>query len=191
MESKPMSGRMSLEQGSELVWLAFLLTGDISLSGDLAGEAMDAHDPTGKFFEPWMSAWRRRLAIAKALDTVRLPLVASARRVRLRVQNSTYGDQLPSPTWSAGHEVSRAQFEDALLAIDIFPRGALLLRIFEKIPIEDAALLLNADKELVESATAIALNELAWNIAIERNWSPTAGTSDASLVQTQDRVFTR
>jgi hypothetical protein len=182
---------MLLDQGSELVWLAFLLTGDMSLSRKVAGEALDAPDPTGPFFEQWMSTWRRRLVIAKVLDTVRLPLAASACRVRLRVQNSTYGDQLPSPTWSAGREVSRAQFEDALLAIDIFPRCALLLRIFEKIPIEDAALLLNADKELVERATATALNELAWNIAIRQDWSPTEATTGALLVQTQDRVLTR
>jgi len=182
MESR--TTRAFLERESELVWLGFLLTGDISLSREAAGEARDARDPNGQFFEQQMSAWRRRLVIAKALDTVRLPLAASACRVRLNVQNSTYGDQLPSPAWSAGREVSRAQFEDALLAIDILPRCALLCRIFEKIPIEDAALLLNADKELVERATATALNELAWNIAIGQDWSPTEATTGALLVQT-------
>jgi len=191
MESQTMSGRMFLEQGSELVWLAFLLTGDMAVSRKVAEEALDARDPTGQFFEQRMSAWRRKLVIARALGNVRLPLMASACWVRLRVQNPTYGDQLPSPTWSAGHEVSRAQLEDALLAIDIFPRCALLLRIFEKIPTEEAALLLNADKELVASATATALNELAWNIAIGQDWSPTEGTMGAPLVQTQDRVRTR
>ena len=120
MESR--TTRAFLERESELVWLGFLLTGDISLSREAAGEARDARDPNGQFFEQQMSAWRRRLVIAKALDTVRLPLAASACRVRLNVQNSTYGDQLPSPAWSAGREVSRAQFEDALLAIDILLR---------------------------------------------------------------------
>lgn len=190
MESKTASARVFPDQGSELVWLAFLLTGDIALSGDVAGETLGALDPTGPFFEPWMSAWRRKLVITRALGKVRLPLMASACRVRLRVQNSTYGDQLPSPTWSAGREVSRAQFEDALLAIDIFPRCALLLRIFEKIRTEDAALLLNADKELVESATATALNELAWNIAIGQNWSPIEATRGVRIVQTLDAILT-
>jgi hypothetical protein len=183
--------RMFPDWGSKLVWLAFLLTGDMSLGGDVVGEALEAHDPTAPFFEQWMSAWRRKLVIARALGRVRLPLMTSISRVKLRVQNWTYEDQLPPPTWSAGREVTRAQFEDAVLAIDIFPRCALLLRIFEKIPTEHAALLLNTDEELVESATAMALNELAWNIAIGQDWSPTETTTGALLVQTQDAVLTQ
>ena len=177
--SQPSVVQAFLDLGSELVWLAFLLTGDMSLSGDVVGEALDAcdqRDPTIPFFEQWVSAWCRNLVIARALDEVRVALTASACRVSLRVQNSTYRVQLPSPAWSAGREVSRAQFEEALLAIDIFPRCSLLLRIFEKIPVEDVALRLNADKELVESATAIALNELALNIAIGQDWSPIEAT---------------
>jgi hypothetical protein len=170
---------MFLNRGSDLVWLAFLLTGDMSLGGDVVGEALDARDPTAPFFEQWMSAWYRNLVIVRALGNVRLPLAASISRVKLRVQNWTYGDQLPPPTWRTGREVSRGQFEDALLAIDIFPRCSLLLRIFERISREDAALLLNADEELVESATAMALNELAWNIAIGQDWSPIEATTDA------------
>ena len=188
--SQPSPAQMFLDQGSELVWLAFLLTGDMSLGADVVAEALDASGPTAPFFEQWMSAWRRKLVIARTLGKVRLPLTASVCRVKLRVQNWTYGDELPPPAWLAGRGVSRVQFEDAALAIDIFPRCSLLLRIFEKISIEDVALLLNADKDLVESATAIALNELAWNIAIGQNWSPLETTTGAPLVQTQDAVLT-
>jgi len=170
--------RIPPDRESELIWLAFLLTGDMSLSGDVVGGALNA---------PVRCC--RKLVIARALDKVRMALTASARRIRLRVQNSTDGDQLPPPTWSAGREVNRSQFEDALLAIDIFPRCSLLLRIFEKIATEDAVLLLNAEAQLVESATAIALNELAWNIAIGQDWSPIEATAGAPLVQKQDAVL--
>jgi DNA-directed RNA polymerase specialized sigma24 family protein len=177
---------MFLGRGSKLVWLAFLLTGDMSLGGDVVGEALDARDSTAPFFEQWMSAWCRKLVIARALGKVRLPLTASARRIKVRVQNSAYEDQLPSPAWRVGRDLSRTQFEDALLAIDIFPRCALLLRIFEKMSIEDAGLLLNADKELIESATAIALNELVWNIAIGQDWSPMEATMGGPSAQIRE-----
>jgi hypothetical protein len=51
---------------------------------------------------------------------------------------------------------------------------------------EDAGLLLNADKELIESATAIALNELAWNIAIRQGRSPMEATTGGPLAQTRE-----
>ena len=184
--SRPSPARMFLGQGSELVRLAFLLTGDMSLSSDVVGQTLDARDSTAPFFEQWMSAWCRKLVIARALGKVRLFLTASACRIKQRVQNSAYGDQLPSPGWKVGRDLSRAQFEDALLAIDIFPRCALLLRIFEKISIEDARLLLNADKELIENATAIALNELAWNIAVGQDWSPMEATTGGPLAQIRE-----
>ena len=96
---------MSLGQGSELVWLAFLFTGEMSLSRDAAGQTLDTRDPTASFFEQWMSTWCRKLVIARALGEVRLPLTGSAFRFKLRVQNSTYGDQLPSPAWRVGRDL--------------------------------------------------------------------------------------
>ena len=86
-----------------------------------------------------------------------------------------------SPEWCSTSARNRVRVAPEYA---ILPRCALLCRIFEKIPIEDAALLLNADKELVERATATALNELAWNIAIGQDWSPTEATTGALLVQT-------
>ena len=103
--SQPSPAQMFLGQGSELVRLAFLLTGDMSLSRDAVGQTLDARDSTAPFFEQWMSAWCRKLVIARALGKVRLPLTASANRIKLRVQKSTSGDQLPPPAWSAGGDV--------------------------------------------------------------------------------------
>ena len=55
--------------------------------------------------------------------------------------------------------------ERALLAIDIFPRCALLLSLFENFPLEDAATLLNEDPKLVAAARTIGLVELVRNLA--------------------------
>jgi len=52
-----------------------------------------------------------------------------------------------------------------LLTIDLFPRCALLLTVFEKLSLDDAALLLNADKALVRKARNQALLELVGAVA--------------------------
>jgi hypothetical protein len=45
-------------------------------------------------------------------------------------------------------------------AIDVFPRCALVLSIFEGLPLEDVATLLDEDCELVKAARAIGLQQL-------------------------------
>jgi hypothetical protein len=120
---------MFLDQGSELVRLAFLLTGDISVGGDAIEAALDRYDPTVPFFERWRPARCRKLVIARALANVQLPLAASICRVTLSAQNSTFRDQLPPPGWSAGRV---AGYLSALFAA---------ADVFENISIEDAVLL--------------------------------------------------
>jgi hypothetical protein len=61
----------------------------------------------------------------------------------------------------ATHPMSSPEFERVVLAIDTFPRCALLLTVFEKLSLDDAALLLNADKALVRKARGQGLLELA------------------------------
>ena len=57
------------------------------------------------------------------------------------------------------------EFERALLSIDLFPRCVLLLTVFEKLSLDDAAVLLNADKALVRKAQNQGLLELAGGVA--------------------------
>jgi hypothetical protein len=68
--------------------------------------------------------------------------------------------------------LDRLQLQRALEAIDIFPRCVLLLTIFERLPMEDAVTLLDAGKETISTAQAIALTELAGNLAREQGWRP-------------------
>ncbi len=162
-----------MEQGHQWLRLAFWLTGDPGATIDAVTEVADGHDAAHPFFQEWMTVWARKLVIAKALGKVHPQMAASIHRTKLRsAEISLQWDSLPPPAWSAGHEVGSAHLENALLAIDLFPRCTLLLLVFEKLALDDVASLLNADKELVKEAEEIALTELARNIALEQGWTP-------------------
>jgi len=55
-----------------------------------------------------------------------------------------------------------------------FPRCAILLSVFERVSIEDAAVLLDVDRELFRKAQAIGLQELTRNLAGIQEWTPSA-----------------
>jgi DNA-directed RNA polymerase specialized sigma24 family protein len=160
----------------DLYWLAFLLTGRRDVSIEIASDvtietAVDtavskndtavSRNDSNQFFEDWMRVWSRRIVIAKALEAIREELAESALRTQLpRVHPWT------APRgWSLGPDTTKSQIEKALLSIDLFPRAAVLLLIFEGIPIADAATLLNADAALVKKGQAIGLLELTANLA--------------------------
>jgi len=52
-----------------------------------------------------------------------------------------------------------------MLPIDLFPRAAFLLLVFEGIRMADAAILLAADPALIRKAQTIGLQELTANLA--------------------------
>jgi hypothetical protein len=67
--------------------------------------------------------------------------------------------------WTLSQNANAADLDRALLAIDLFPRCALLLSVFERVPVADAAVLLDSTPALVESARNIGLRELTANLA--------------------------
>jgi hypothetical protein len=147
-------------QAADLYWLAFLLTGCRDISIDIAADVAVAGDYANPFFAGWMRGWQRRLVIAKALTAVHDELADSARRTELaRVRSS----EIPRD-WSLG-DVSTETLERALLAIDLFPRAALLILVFEHVQMPDAVTLLDADLDLLKKAQVIALRELTVNLA--------------------------
>jgi hypothetical protein len=141
--------------------LAWLLTGEREVSVNATLEALDAaSDPNWSFAE-WMSAWSRRLVIAEVLTAIRAKLAESARRtasLRLRDRELPLGVARP---WNG---TSAIQLERALLAIDVFPRCALVLTVFEGISVGDAAVLLDATVELVRKARTFGLAQLMDNL---------------------------
>jgi DNA-directed RNA polymerase specialized sigma24 family protein len=149
-------------QASNLYWLAFLLTGNRETSLDAAVEAVDAPDGN-PFFSAWMLAWSRKVVIGKALAAIRVELAASAQRIA--AARSRKCAPSASGNWSPAHDVTKAELERALLAIDAFPRCVLLLSLFEGLSIDDATVLLDVDRELVCKAQAFALAELTSNLA--------------------------
>jgi DNA-directed RNA polymerase specialized sigma24 family protein len=154
-----------------IYWLAFLLTGHREPSLDVAIEALDFQDGANSFFSTWMLAWSRRVVIAKALAAIRDELAASARRTASkRAQKSA----LPLRNWVLDHHATKVQLERALLAVDVFPRCALLLSIFEGMSLEDTAILLDADRRLVRKGQMTGLRELTRNLARMQGWTSTA-----------------
>jgi len=150
--------QMYRDQASRLCWLAFLLTGDRTRGLEATIEVLNTEDAVNPFFENWVVAWSRKLLIAKALGTVRAEMRASMSRTELRhFEYSTGMDCSPLSTWSFGTGTETLQLERALLAIDLFPRCSLFLMVFEKLSLDDAAILLNTDKELVATARSIGL----------------------------------
>lgn len=163
------------QSDADLQWLATLLTGRREIAVDVIQETIAlANDPNG-VFSAWMHAWSRRLVIARALTTVREDLAASARRTASsRAETSA----LPPRSWVLDQGTTRSDLERALLSIDVFPRAAFLLSVFEAVPLKDAAILLNADAELVRKAQAAGARELTINLARMQGWKSAVANSN-------------
>jgi hypothetical protein len=146
---------------ADLYQLAFLLTERQDLSIDIAADTAVSDDYTSPFFTEWMRGWQRRLVIGRALTAIHDELGDSARRTQLA---RVHGSAAPRD-WSLSPDTTKADLEQALLAIDLFPRAALLLLVFEGIQTAEAATLLDADATLIRKAQAIGLRELAANLA--------------------------
>ena len=131
---------------ADLYWLAFLLTGRRDLSIDIAADTVVSGDDASEFFGEWMRGWQRRLVIGRALTAIHNELADSARRTQLaRADVPTNGSVAPQSDRSLRPITTKAELEQALLSIDLFPRAALLLLVFEGIRMADAAILLDAD----------------------------------------------
>jgi len=168
----------TLEQANngaaDVYWLAFLLTGHRGLSVDVTLEALAFPDDANPFFSTWMLAWSRRVFIAKALAAIRDELIASARRTASKHAEKT---ALPPRNWTLDRDTTKAHLESALLAIDVFPRCAVLLSVFEGMSLEDVAILLDSELHLVRLAQTIGLQELTRNLAQIQGWTSAATES--------------
>jgi DNA-directed RNA polymerase specialized sigma24 family protein len=165
----------TLEQANKrvanLYRLAFLLTGNPGLSVDVTLEAVSSQDDANPFFSAWMLAWSRRMFIAKALAGIRNELARSAHRTASKRVEKT---ALPPRHWTLNRETTKVQLESGLLTIDVFPRCALLLSVFEGMSLEDVGILLNSERDLIRKARMIGLRELTRNLAGIQGWTSTA-----------------
>src|ERR1051326_3515108 len=135
------------QRAADLYWLAYLLTGQQAASVESIEEALEGietESTANAFFSDWMLAWSRRVVIARALAHIREDLAMSASRTKSR--HFRHG---APRDWAFDQDLTKIQLERALLTIDIFPRCAVLLTIFEKVCLEDVAVLLDADAVLI------------------------------------------
>ena len=142
---------------ANLSWLIRLVTGSRERGCDSTVEGCAPEGDAGAYFSTWMRAWSRRVAIAKALALIRHDLKASARRTK---SMRFTGTPVLAPEWTLHPDTD---LERALLSIDVFPRAAVLLSVFEEMTIPDAAVLLDANPELVKKARAVGLRQLTSN----------------------------
>ncbi len=156
------------QPAASLYWLAFLLTGEQESSAEIATTSLDGSENQA-FFSAWMLSWARKVVIARALAAIRPELTASARRIAA-ASRRRHAPGLPWD-WTLASDAGKPELERALLAIDAFPRCVLLLLMFEGISMDDAIVLLDADRELIRKAQVFALQELASNLAGEREAS--------------------
>jgi len=152
----------SRKRAMDLYWLAFLLTGHSDLSIDVAIESFDIQNGARPVFSAWMLRRSRRLVISKALAAIRDELAASARRTESKRSKRP---ALPPRRWTLHQNIPKVALEHALLAIDVFPRCALLLSIFEGMSLHDVVILLGGDRSLVRKAQVAALREFICKLA--------------------------
>ena len=105
-------------------------------------EPLDLASDSASFAYAWMFARSRRLAILTALDSIREELGASIRQTT-PVSDETV-ETFPS---------LRAFERDPTIERNRVPRCALLLTFFEGMPLHDAAILLDAERGLVQKAS--------------------------------------
>jgi DNA-directed RNA polymerase specialized sigma24 family protein len=150
------------KDATHLYWLAFLLTQRQDLSIDIAADTAVSRDDASPFFGEWMRSWQRRLVVGRALTAIHDELADSVRRTQRARAN---GSAALQRNWPLNRDTTKADLQQALLAIDLFPRAALLLLVFEGIRMADAAILLDADPALIRKAQAIGLRELTAKLA--------------------------
>jgi DNA-directed RNA polymerase specialized sigma24 family protein len=164
---------IATQGAADLHWLATLLTGSRDIAADVTAQVI-APPKDSNAFSSWMNAWSRQLVIGKALAAVREDLAASARRMdSARPDKSS----LPDPSWALDRQTTKSDLEQALLQIDLFARAAVLLLVFERVPLKDAAVLLNFEPDAIRRAAAAGARDLTINLARMQGGKSVAGDS--------------
>ncbi len=146
--------RLLERSGARLCALAFLITGDWELGIDAVAIALDDGLKGDVRFKAPTFCTARHLVAAEAVAAIRPQLRESAARIA-GVAADPEEWLGPAPEMSAPPRC--ADVEDAMLAMDGFPRVVLLLTIFEGFSVADAGRLLKASDSLIRHAQMVAL----------------------------------
>lgn len=159
-----------MREVTDLYWLAFLITNRQGLSLDLAIDALTFQPTADGCFAGGRSESPRLLVIREALAAVNQELAASAHRTEMDRSEPT--QPLPSK-WTLDPSTTKAELERALLDIDVFPRCALLLTVYERLPMHVASMLMDANANVIRKGIAFASTELTRNLARQQGWRMT------------------
>jgi|GEM_PF-1854927 len=154
--------RIFSEHMSELYRLALVLTGDRERSIQAFTGALNSDDDPPAF-QKFMLSWAKRLVIVAALGTMRRQIRESMLQTRMIVRDGG----ISGPAHAEPVDLERLtgrELEEALLALDTFPRCVVVLMLLERLPIEEVTVLLAADKRTVKMAQAQGIAELAWRL---------------------------
>ena len=121
-------------------------------------------------------AWARKLIVLSAVSEIRPQLRASMLRTPAR-------DYFAPPLELGRQIITKRDLERALLAIDVFPRCALLLTVFEGWSLGDTAVVLGAEWESVRAAQIEGEIELAGNKACDELSSGQPDKQELSFVK--------
>lgn len=146
---------------SKLYWVAFLLTGHKELSARVTIDALSSEYGLDCMSSPRLRALLRRTVIKSALAETQTELSRSLHQFasqRTDLGPITVMDKLADPP------IGQAKLEEALLAIELFPRCALLLTVFERFPMQDAETLLHCNRNLIQAGQVRGLTDLARNL---------------------------
>jgi len=142
------------ERMERLYRLAYLITGDREQSSQALVAALKVYDTDVDI---------KKIVAAGALKMIEGQRRESILRFCESMENGPSvrmdAKSLPGPM------IDPAQIEGALLAIDVFPRCAVLLTVLERFSDKDASFVLNVSERLVKSARAQGLIELTRNMA--------------------------
>ena len=84
----------------------------------------------------------------------------------------------PPSSWMLDPNTTPATLEHVLLSIDVFPRCELLLTVYEGLPLDVAAVLMNIDWNLVRKGVALASVELTRHLAKMQGLVPDASVPE-------------
>jgi hypothetical protein len=150
--------------GARLCALAFMITGDWDLGIDAVASSLDAGLKNDALSEAPPLCIARRLVAAEAVAAIRPQLRESAARIAgMTVEPGEW--LAPAPEIFMRRPLASADLEQALLAIDGFPRVTLLLTIFEGFSIADAGRILETNDSLVRHGLVIGLLALTRHLS--------------------------
>jgi hypothetical protein len=145
---------------SDLYWLAFLITADHDRSVRAVTSVLEAGGS-----QELASNRTRELLLEASLAAIEFDLRKSVFQTFWK-QDLSELDPLLARFSLARPEP--AELRRAMLNIDVFPRCA--LTVFEHMPMQKTALLLDAGEELVRTGQSMGTIGLTRNLAINRGW---------------------